>query len=88
MPATVITSVVGFVLGIAFPVGLRIAKTAHDEETPWLWGVNGVGGVMASSGAVMIGLTLGLRWLFVVAALCYAALVPLVIVMQRSARSR
>ena len=86
--ATVITSVVGFVLGIAFPVGLRIAKTAHDEETPWLWGVNGVGGVMASSGAVMIGLTLGLRWLFVVAALCYAALVPLVIVMQRAARSR
>ena len=84
--ATVVTSVVGVALGVAFPVGMRIARASHEDEAPWLWGVNGVGGVVASSAAVMIGLTAGLRWLFVVAALCYVALVPLVMLMRRGAQ--
>ena len=84
--ATAVTSVVGLVLGVAFPVGMRIARAQHDDEAPWLWGVNGVGGVVASSAAVMIGLSAGLRWLFVVAALCYVALLPFVFLMQRGAQ--
>jgi hypothetical protein len=81
--ATAVTSVVGVALGIAFPLGMRIVREAHADETPWLWGVNGVGGVVASTVAVMIGLTAGLKFLFVVAALCYAALIPLIGIMQR-----
>jgi hypothetical protein len=48
--------------------------------------VNGVGGVVASSGAIALALSYGLSWLFVVAALCYLALIPLVRVLQNAPR--
>lgn len=82
------TAGLGFLLGMAFPTGLRLVRATSEEETPWLWGINGVGGVIASSGAVMIALEFGLRTLFLVSALCYAALLPAVVVLRREARPR
>jgi hypothetical protein len=82
------TAGLGFLLGMAFPTGLRLVRATSEEETPWLWGINGVGGVIASSAAVMIALEFGLRTLFLVAALCYAALLPAVAVLRREARPR
>lgn len=81
--AAACTSLVGIAMGMAFPAGLRIVKARLGEETPWLWGVNGVGGVLASTVAIMLALELGLRWLFVVAAICYLALIPLIARMLR-----
>jgi hypothetical protein len=84
--AVAFTASTGFLLGMAFPTGMRLVRASSQEETPWLWGINGVGGVVASTVAVMIALEFGLRWLFVVAALCYLGLVPAVWVLRRAAR--
>jgi hypothetical protein len=82
--AVAVCSVVGVVLGLAFPAGLRIARTALSAETPWLWGINGVGSVLASSLAIAIALSWGLTVLLLCAAACYLLLIPAVIVLRRS----
>jgi hypothetical protein len=58
------------------------------DEAPWLWGINGVAGVVASSGAVMVALERGLGALFVLAAVGYALLVPLTLIGARAGEAR
>lgn len=77
----------GVPLGVAFPSGMRLVKGKLDDETPWLWGLNGVGSVLASSLAIVIALAYGLSILMLVAAACYAALVLPVWVLDRSPRA-
>ena len=36
-------------MGMAFPAGMRTYAKELGDETPWLWGINGVAGVVASS---------------------------------------
>jgi spermidine synthase len=69
-----VTLIIGLPLGVAFPAGMRLMREGHAEETPWLWGLNGVGSVMASSLAILIALAGGLTTLLLVAACCYALL--------------
>jgi hypothetical protein len=83
--AIALTGAVGLVLGLAFPAGLRMAREAHGEETPWLWGINGMGSVLASSAAILIALVYGLTQLMFVAAGCYVLLLVAVAGMQRGA---
>ena len=72
-----LTASLGFPMGMAFPAGMRTYARDLADETPWLWGINGVAGVVASSGAVMLALDHGLSALFLLAAAGYALLVPL-----------
>ncbi len=76
--AGAIAAVTGFVMGFGFPGGMRLVQATQAEETPWLWGINGVGGVVGSSLAVVIALEAGLTSLLFVAAVCYLSLLPLV----------
>jgi hypothetical protein len=32
-----ITALTGLPLGLAFPTGLRLCRSLHDDELPWLW---------------------------------------------------
>ena len=82
--AIAVCGVTGLCLGFAFPAGLRIARQALSAETPWLWGINGVGSVLASSLAIAIALSYGLTVLLLVAAACYLLLIPAVLVMRGS----
>ncbi|MCC6644767.1 MAG: hypothetical protein IT374_04235 [Polyangiaceae bacterium] len=75
----------GFVMGFGFPGGMRLVRATQGEETPWLWGINGVGGVVGSSLAVVVALEAGLTSLFFAAALCYLALLPLIRVLRAGA---
>lgn len=74
--AVAVCAVLGLVLGVAFPVGMRLARKGHDAETPWLWGINGVGSVLASSLAMLIALGFGLTNLMIVGSAFYLALIP------------
>lgn len=83
--AVFVTVLIGLPLGLAFPAGMRIMRENHADETPWLWGLNGVGSVMASSLAILIALAGGLTVLLLVAAGCYA-LLTIAIAVMRSGR--
>lgn len=83
--AAAVSALLGVALGTAFPTGMRIFGPALPEETPWLWGMNGVGGVLASSGGIILAHAIGLRSLFLLAAGAYVLLLPLIAFARRSA---
>ena len=66
----------GFLMGFAFPTGMRLVETIDREPTPWFWGINGATGVLASVLAVVIGMSLGINVTMFLAGLCYLALIP------------
>ena len=63
---------ISLLFGTQFPIGMRIARRLSHEITPWLWGVNGAFGVLASVGAVAVSMTFGIRMTFWLAAATYA----------------
>jgi spermidine synthase len=75
--AAALTAALGFPMGMAFPAGMRTYAKDLGDETPWLWGINGVAGVIASSAAVMLALEHGIAALLIMAAFGYAMLAPI-----------
>ncbi|MEE8307589.1 MAG: hypothetical protein V3R81_10010, partial [Gammaproteobacteria bacterium] len=67
----------GLFLGLFFPVGMGIAKQQQMPETPWLWALNGVFGVLASAFAVFVAIYFSISTNFYIGSICYLALVPL-----------
>ena len=47
----------GLVMGMAFPLGMKLAAARAATLTPWLWGLNGAASVFASVLSVCIALT-------------------------------
>ena len=85
--AVAISAIAGLPLGFAFPTGLRLCRTLHADELPWLWGINGAGSVLASSLAIAIALKFGLRALTLTAAACYVLLLPAIALLRRGENS-
>jgi len=47
----------GLFMGMAFPIGMKLASTSSALLTPWLWGINGATSVCASVLAVVIAVS-------------------------------
>jgi hypothetical protein len=62
----------GFLLGMAFPLGMKAASARSDALTPWLWGLNGATSVLASVVAFLIVLGSGVSAAFWTGFACYA----------------
>ncbi len=63
----------GFVLGIPFPLGIRILGKMAPELIPWGWGLNAYATVIGSILCVILAITLGFRMNFLIALLVYLA---------------
>jgi hypothetical protein len=61
----------GLVMGMAFPLGMKLAATRARELTPWLWGLNGAASVLASVLSVCIALTWSISAAFWTGWVCY-----------------
>jgi hypothetical protein len=61
----------GFSMGMAFPLGMKVAAEREPELTPWLWGINGATSVCASVLAVIISLYAGISAAFWTGTACY-----------------
>ena len=62
---------IGFCMGMAFPLGLRVALRQSPELGPWLWGINGATSVCASVLAVVIAIGAGISAAFWAGMCCY-----------------
>ena len=62
----------GLFLGMAFPLGMKIAAPRFGHLTAWLWGINGATSVCASVLAVVVALAWGISAAFWLGAACYA----------------
>ena len=72
-------------LGMCFPIGLRLVQRISDDAAPWLWGVNGAAGVLASVSAVGISMWGGISVSLYLAAATYGLLALAVAGLQRAA---
>lgn len=62
----------GFMMGMAFPLGMNCASSGGPALTPWLWGINGATSVCASVLAVVISLYAGISAAYWTGTACYA----------------
>ncbi len=61
----------GLLMGMAFPLGMRVAQNKIPKAAPWLWGVNGATSVCASVFAAFLALNWGMTSAFWTGAFCY-----------------
>jgi spermidine synthase len=59
-------------LGMFFPMGLRLVSRLSEDAMPWMWGINGACGVLSSVIAVAISMWSGIHTNFYVALVIYA----------------
>ncbi len=69
-----VLSPVAFLLGLGFPLGLRLVSRISDTATPWMWGVNGAASVLAAVLSVAVSMTYGIHMNLYVALLLYGSL--------------
>jgi hypothetical protein len=62
-------------MGQAFPTGMRLTRREGADPTPWLWGVNGASGVVASVVAVIVSISAGITTTLALSAVCYVLLI-------------
>ena len=62
---------IGMLMGMAFPLGMKLAAARAQELTPWLWGLNGAASVLASVLGICIALTWSIPTAFWAGWLCY-----------------
>ena len=63
----------GMFMGMAFPLGMRLATTGGASLAPWLWGVNGATSVCGSVASIAVAVTAGISASFWVGVSCYVA---------------
>jgi hypothetical protein len=61
----------GFFMGMAFPLGIKLAATQWAPVTPWFWGINGATSVCASVLAVIVALNWSISTSFWIGFVCY-----------------
>lgn len=69
----------GLVMGLFFPTGMKLVKTANSTEAPWYWALNGIWGVLSSAVAVFTSIYISVSLNFTIGAICYG-LLPLCII--------
>ena len=81
-----LVGVVAVPMGMCFPLGLRLFREYSSECLPWMWGVNGATGVLASGFAVVISMGSSINTSLLIAVACYALLaIPAQILKSRLA---
>jgi hypothetical protein len=83
-PARIVTAVailfpLGLFMGMAFPIGMKLASARSPAVAPWLWGLNGATSVCAAVLAVVVALAAGISAAFWLGCLCYAVGVAVVL---------
>jgi len=61
----------GLFMGMAFPLGMKLASQKSEAITPWLWGINGSTSVCTSVLAVVVALSSSISVSYWIGFLCY-----------------
>lgn len=69
--SVVLLAPISFFMGMMFPLGVGAASRNNADLLPWLWALNGVASVFASIFAVVVSMSYGISFAYVVGAACY-----------------
>jgi len=61
----------GFFMGMAFPMGMKIASAQAESLAPWFWGINGAMSVFASVLTIAVSINSGIASSFWFGFTCY-----------------
>jgi hypothetical protein len=70
--ATAMLAPIGLLMGMPFPIGMKLASLRENAPTAFFWGANGATSVLASVLGVAIALQWGISIAFWVGVACYA----------------
>ncbi|MBU0731391.1 hypothetical protein KKC88_00755 [Patescibacteria group bacterium] len=82
LAAVILMFPIGFLLGMAFPMGMKMAAVQQQENMPWFWGINGTFSVCGSVLAIMIAINSNILVSYAVGILCYIIALAAIIVVQ------
>jgi hypothetical protein len=77
--AVALLAPLGLLMGMPFPLGIRLVSRTNPPLVPWAWGVNGCASVLGSILTVMLAQSIGFALVMVLAVVVY--LVGLIAVM-------
>ena len=60
--AVFMVSFIGFFMGMAFPLGMKVADLSSKSPTQWYWGINGAMSVLSSVIATILCIMLGIQF--------------------------
>ncbi len=69
--ATIIISLPAFLMGMPFPLGLKLLNTKHQDKIAWAWGINGFLSVVATPLALILAVESGSFAVLILASLSY-----------------
>jgi hypothetical protein len=70
--AAALVAFAGFFMGMALPMGMRVAASSAPALIPWLWGINGATSVFGSVLAAAVALASGISVSYWAGVGCYA----------------
>lgn len=71
--AALLLAPLGLLMGMPFPLGIRLVNRTNDALVPWAWGVNGCASVLGSILSVMLGQSIGFSGVMLLAVAIYLA---------------
>ncbi len=85
--AICLVSPMGFVLGMAFPLGIQLAhKKGLDDLLPWFWGLNGSASVLSSVLSTFLLLYYGISATYFAGAACYVLAIIAFVISERASK--
>jgi predicted membrane-bound spermidine synthase len=78
---------VSTMLGMFFPMGMRLVGRLSQDAMPWMWGINGACGVLASVIAVAISMWSGIHTNFYLALVTYALIAVPAVALWKAGKS-
>ncbi len=82
-----ITLPLGLLMGVPFPMLLTGAGRRAGVSVAWLWGINGVGSVVGSAGAIALAMLFGYSTALALAGAVYVLTAVVILLLARSARA-
>ena len=67
-----IIAVPSVLMGMPFPMGLRLLSAIEEKNIPWAWGINGCMSVISAALAILLAVETGFTLVMILAGLAYA----------------
>lgn len=74
----------GLVLGMFFPLGIKLVNRVDSKMVPWAWGVNGMSSVVSTVLAIILAMNYGFNFVGYLAIMVYLAGAGSILVAQRA----
>jgi MFS family permease len=85
LATAVIVAPLGFLMGMPFPLGIRILSGSKKPLIPWAWAANGCASVLGSILPTILALYLGFSRVFIIAGVIYLVSLWMVVIHKNKA---